>query len=60
MTEGLQGQKAKPSHSVVTESLKEEVRYLGNENLTKITDNKQNYRKLISSIYFASTKLIRY
>ena len=35
MTEDLQGQKAKPNHSVVTESLQEELRYLKNENLTE-------------------------
>ena len=33
--EGLQGQKATPNHSVVAESLKEELIYLRNENLTK-------------------------
>ena len=33
--EDLQGQKLAPSHSVVTESLKEGLRYLGNANLTK-------------------------
>ena len=33
--EDLQGQKTTPNHSVVTESSKEELRYLRNENLTK-------------------------
>ena len=36
MIEELQGQKATLNHSVVTESLKEELIYLRNENLTKI------------------------
>ena len=35
MIEDLQGQKATPNHSVFTESLKEELLYLSNENLTK-------------------------
>ena len=35
MIEDLQGQKATPSHSVVTESLKEELIYLRNKSLTK-------------------------
>ena len=35
MIEDLQGQKATPNHSVLTESLKVELRYLRNENLTK-------------------------
>ena len=35
MIEDLQGQKATPNHSVVAESLKEELIYLRNENLTK-------------------------
>ena len=33
--EDLQGQKATPNNSVVTESLKEELIHLRNENLTK-------------------------
>ena len=36
MIEDLQGQKVTPNHSVVAESLKEELIYLRNENLTKI------------------------
>ena len=36
MTEDLQGQKSTPNHSVVAESLKEELIYVRNENLTKI------------------------
>ena len=36
MIEDLQGQKATPNRSVVAESLKEELIYLRNENLTKI------------------------
>ena len=35
MIEGLQGQKATPNYSVVTESVKEELCYLRNKNLTK-------------------------
>ena len=35
MIEDLQGQKAIPNHSVVAESLKEELIHLRNENLTK-------------------------
>ena len=35
MIEDLQGQKATANHSVVTKSLKEELIYLRNENLTK-------------------------
>ena len=35
MIEDLQGQKALPNHSVDTESLKEELIYLRNENLAK-------------------------
>ena len=35
MIEDLQGQKAVPNHSVVAESLKEELIHLRNENLTK-------------------------
>ena len=35
MIEDLQDQKATPSHSVVTESLKEELIHLRNESLTK-------------------------
>ena len=35
LIENLQGQRATPNHSVVTESLKEELSYLTNENLTK-------------------------
>ena len=33
--EDLQGQKATPNNSIVTESLKEELIHLRNENLTK-------------------------
>ena len=46
MIEDLQGQKATGNHSVVTKSLKEELMYLRNENLTKtqiiktITENR--------------------
>ena len=36
MIEDLQGQKSTPNHSVVAESLKEELIYVRNENLTKI------------------------
>ena len=35
MIENLQDQKITPNHSVVMESLKEELSYLSNENLTK-------------------------
>ena len=35
MIEDLQGRKVTPNHSVVAESLKEELIYLRNENLTK-------------------------
>ena len=60
MIEDLQGQKATPNHSVFTESLKEELLYFRNENLTKTQINKDNYRKRTSSIYFVKTNLIKY
>ena len=58
MIEDLQSQKATPNPSLVTESLKEELRYLRIENLTKIQID--SFRKSLCSIYFVNTKLIKY
>ena len=61
MIEGLQGQKATPNHSVVAESLKEELIYLRNENLTKtqiiktITEN-QHLPSTLSTQSSSNTK----
>ena len=61
MTEDLQGQKATPNHSVVAESLKEELIYLRNENLTKtqiiktITEN-QHLPSTLSTHSSSNTK----
>ena len=61
MIEDLQGQKATPNHSVVTESLKEELIYLRNENLTKtqmittITEN-QHLPSTLSTQSSSNTK----
>ena len=61
MIEDLQGQKATPNHSVVAESLKEELIYLRNENLTKtqiiktITEN-QHLPSTFSTPSLSSTK----
>ena len=56
--EDLQSQKATPNLSVATESLKEELRYLRIENLTKTQID--IFRKSLCSIYFVNTKLIKY
>ena len=61
MIEDLQGQKATPNHSVVAESLKEELIYLRNENLTKtqiiksITEN-QHLPSTLSTQSSSNTK----
>ena len=51
MTEDLQVQKATPNHSVLTESLKEELRYLRNKNLIKT----QIIKTVTENQYFSST-----
>ena len=51
MIEDLQGQKATPNHSVVTESLKKELIYLRNENLTKT----QIIKKITENQHLPST-----
>ena len=58
MIEDLHSQKATPNLSVATESLKEELRYLRIENLTKTQID--IFRKSLCSIYFVNTKLIKY
>ena len=51
MIEDLQGQKTTQNHSVITESLKEELSYLGNKSLTKT----QIINTITEIQYFAST-----
>ena len=51
MIEDLQGQKATPNHSVVTVSLKKELIYLRNENLTKT----QIIKKITENQHLPST-----
>ena len=51
MIEDLQGQKTTQNHSVITESLKKELSYLGNNNLTKT----QIINTITEILYFTCT-----